>query len=113
MGWNPVSNSSNSIIKNTIFEKINYFNNRKSNIYLTGAINFYESNVEFENVKFITSIAEDALNIINSEFLLNNVIFNHSNSDALDLDFSKGTISNFQFSEIKWRCNLHRAPKFT
>ena len=95
-----VSNSSNSIIKNTIFEKINYFNNRKSNIYLTGAINFYKSKVEFENVKFVTSIAEDALNIINSEFLLNNVIFNDSNSDALDLDFSKGTISNFQFSEI-------------
>ncbi len=95
-----VSNSNNSIIKNTIFEKTDYFNNRKSNIYLTGAINFYKSKVNFEKVKFFHSIAEDALNIINSEFILNDIVFNGSISDALDLDFSKGTISNFKFSEI-------------
>ena len=95
-----VSNSSRSNIKNTIFEKTDYFNNKISNIYLTGAINFYNSKVNFNRVNFSNSVAEDSLNIINSEFILNNVVFNRSISDALDLDFSKGTISNFKFSEI-------------
>ena len=67
---------------------------------LTGGITFYKSDVDFENVKIDNVKAEDALNIVESKFLLNSVYINNTISDGLDSDFSKGSALNSEFSDI-------------
>lgn len=68
---------------------------------LTGAINFYKSDVELINVEFKSTIAEDFLNIVHSNFSMDSVIFNQTISDGFDSDFSVGKISNSSFYNIK------------
>ena len=70
-------------------------------LFLTGGINFYKSNVEISNTDFINSYSEDFLNIIHSQFKLDNVRFSNSKSDAFDSDFSNGQILNSNFLDIK------------
>mgnify|MGYP003996212949 FL=1 len=64
---------------------------------LTGAVTMYESKVEFSDVTFVNSKSEDALNIIRSEFIIENTVFRNSSSDGLDSDFSRGVIRNTSF----------------
>ena len=63
-------------------------------LILTGSVTFYRSPVKIYNCLFDNSFAEDSLNIVRSNFKINNSIFNQSASDALDIDFSKGSINN-------------------
>ena len=67
---------------------------------LTGGVTFYKSDVNFENVKIDDVKAEDALNIVEYKFSLSSVYINNTVSDGLDSDFSKGNVSNSQFSNI-------------
>jgi len=67
---------------------------------LTGGITFYKSDVEFENVNISNVKAEDAINIVESKFSLNLVYISNTVSDGLDSDFSKGSVSNSEFSDI-------------
>ena len=99
--WNGilVSESKNrSLFNNVVFQNLNYF--QSSNIHLTGGINFYKSDVNFVNTEFISSIAEDFLNITNSSFIIKNSKFSNCISDALDSDFSSGEIINTKFTKI-------------
>ena len=66
-----VSNSSKSKIIHTSFENMDYYSDVFANIYLTGSINFFNSNINLNGVNFKNSIAEDMLNIVNSNFFLN------------------------------------------
>jgi hypothetical protein len=84
-----------SILQYVNFKKLT--NPNKAGWMLTGAVTFYESPVTFTNVEFINSQAEDALNIVRSEFTLENIIFRNSLSDAFDSDFSHGVIKNTSF----------------
>jgi hypothetical protein len=59
---------------------------------LTGAITFYESAVEIDQTHFVGSRSEDALNIVRSEFKISNSTFALAYSDAIDIDFSSGSI---------------------
>ena len=47
--------------------------------------------------KFLKSRAEDALNIIRSNFTIKDSYFENTFSDAIDIDFPEGTIENSQF----------------
>ena len=67
---------------------------------LTGALTFYESDVDIDNVTFYRNQCEDALNIIRSDFYLNKSTFNHIFGDAFDSDFSTGLVSNTLFSNV-------------
>ena len=87
-----------SIIENTSF--LNVTNLSDGLLYLTGGISFYKSDVDFKNVKFINNNSEDFLNIIESNYLLDNVLFENCPSDAFDSDFSEGVISNSTFRNI-------------
>lgn len=64
---------------------------------LTGAVTFYESPVEVSHCKFVGNRSEDGLNIIRSEFTIDNTLFSHTLSDAFDADFAKGKITNSSF----------------
>jgi hypothetical protein len=52
-------------------------------------------------VEIINSQAEDALNIIRSEFTIENTVFRDSFSDSFDSDFSRGVVRNTSFFSSK------------
>ncbi len=68
---------------------------------LSGAITFYQSDVSISNTIFRNnSKGDDFLNIIRSIFSIDNSKFENVLFDALDSDFSNGTVSNVSFSDI-------------
>ncbi len=67
---------------------------------LTGGANFYYSDVRIENSRFLNSRGEDALNIIHSGFEIHETLFKGSSSDALDADFSRGSVTASHFENI-------------
>jgi hypothetical protein len=100
-----ISDSSNkSFFKNVNFA---YLGGLKKNLgdinkqySLLGSINFYESEISIEDCKFNNIYSEDALNIINSNFTLDNIFFSKNYSDGIDIDFGKGSIKNSKFMNI-------------
>ena len=84
-----------SVLQNVIFDGL--ISPSQAGWALPGAVTFYESPVTFLDVKFTNTQSEDALNIVRSEFTLENVVFRNSLSDAFDSDFSRGTIKNTSF----------------
>jgi hypothetical protein len=87
-----------SFIKNSIISKLSFFKDGLLN--LTGGITFYKSDVQIEDVKLSNCIAEDFLNIIQSNFLINNILIENTISDGFDSDFSSGEINNSFFFKI-------------
>ena len=87
-----------------------YFNNIKfshlsgynlnSEFIISGAVNFYKTDVLLEKVLFEKIISEDAINIVNSKFNIKNIKFKESKSDSIDLDFSDGFIHEAMFINI-------------
>ena len=77
------------------------FNNQNTlvvdNWNLTGAVSFYESDVDITHVAFRNNKCEDALNIIRSDFKLDHCLFYGTFGDAFDADFCKGSIINCQY----------------
>ena len=100
-----ISDSKNeSFFKNVNFAYLNGLNKNLDDINLQysllGSINFYESEILMENCNFKKITSEDALNIINSNFILDNIVFLENYSDGLDIDFGQGSISNSNFLDI-------------
>ena len=61
---------------------------------------FYESNVTIQNSEFSGNQAEDVINIVRSEFSIDNLTIKDSFSDGIDIDFSNGSILNSKFYNI-------------
>jgi len=83
-------------IKHVLFQNLGTLNKNKWN--LTGAVNFYGTNLKMENCKIEKNHCEDALNTIRSKIELNNLIINETYSDAYDSDFCTGTLNNIKVS---------------
>jgi len=66
----------------------------------TGAVNLYETKAQFQNCRFIRIDSEDALNIISSQFLIEDSIFEENSSDSIDIDFGEGIIKNSKFTSV-------------
>tara|TARA_B100000212_G_C27383533_1_gene538158 strand:+ start:1564 stop:4143 length:2580 start_codon:yes stop_codon:yes gene_type:complete len=88
-----ISSMSHVIIRNQSFKN-------KLGITLTGALTFYESDVDLDNVQFLNNSAEDSLNIVRSNFSISKSSFSDSFSDAIDIDFGKGEIKDSKFFDI-------------
>lgn len=84
-----------SVMKYVIFEGLNTL--KAGNWELTGAVTFYEADVQLYRCAFRNNRCEDGLNIVRSEFGLNHCRFSDTPSDAFDSDFSKGTVENCYF----------------
>jgi hypothetical protein len=100
-----ISDSKNkSFFKNVNFAYLKGLNKNLDDINLQysllGSINFYESEILMENCNFKKITSEDALNIINSNFILDNIVFLENYSDGIDIDFGQGSISNSNFLDI-------------
>jgi hypothetical protein len=66
----------------------------------TGAVTFRRNRVSLENCRFSGNRAEDAVNVVRSEFSLVGVDFEDAVSDALDGDFTTGTIVGGRIARI-------------
>lgn len=97
-GFSILQAEGSSIINNTEFEGFNTLDYKGWT--LTGAVNFYESDVEIINTLFHNNYCEDALNIIRSDFTINKCRFENIFSDAFDSDYSTGQVNNTYFEKI-------------
>ena len=68
--------------------------------FLLGALNIHQSDVDLSKIIFDKISSEDALNIINSKFNINNIEFIENASDSMDFDFSNGKINKVKFLNI-------------
>lgn len=64
---------------------------------LTGGVTFYGAKVDMRHVAFNRIQAEDGLNLVRSEFVMQNVRFEFCMSDAFDADFCKGEVNECYF----------------
>lgn len=97
-GMIVLQNEEESEIKHTVFEKLS--NPRYGKWALTGAVTFYESPVDLDNVTFKDNFSEDALNIVRSKFNMGNTSFYNTQSDAFDGDFVYGRVSGCYFENL-------------
>ncbi len=64
---------------------------------LTGAVTFYESDVEIDHCAFQKAHCEDGLNLVRCEFSLSNSVISDTYSDGFDADFCTGKVENTRF----------------
>ena len=94
------------VLQNDVKSILNYtvFDGLKNPVYekwfVTGAVTFYESPVQLDNVSFKNNLCEDALNIVRTQFSMDNTHFYNTKSDAFDGDFVSGTIANTSFEKL-------------
>ena len=75
-------------------------NARYQGWHVTGAITFYKSDVDLRSVVFDGTLAEDALNVVHSDFTMNSVNMSNTTSDGFDCDFVTGSIDDSTFDRI-------------
>ena len=63
-------------------------------------VTFYQAEAVLKNVSFLRNICEDALNIVRSNFKLEDVEIKNALSDGFDADFSKGFVKQGRFENI-------------
>jgi len=68
---------------------------------VSGAVVLYESPVDIKNVSFIgNQIGDDFLNIIRSDFTMDQTLFKDIKADAFDCDFCTGSVTNSSFVNV-------------
>ncbi len=70
---------------------------KEGNWNLTGAVTFYESDVDISHLLITENPCEDGLNIIRSEFVVRDMVVSKTLSDGFDADFCKGEIHDSYF----------------
>lgn len=97
-GFTVLQAGAPSVLKNVVFEDLNTL--REDGWIVTGAVNFYESDVQFYRCTFHRNHCEDALNVIRASYKMDYCRFSETQYDAFDNDFCKGEINNTTFSDI-------------
>lgn len=70
------------------------------NFSLSGAVNFYQSDINLEQISIRGVQAEDAINVVRSQFSITGLHLDGTTSDAIDSDFSNGSIAHSHFENI-------------
>ena len=79
--------------------------NMNKNLWtLTGAVTFYETDITINNCVFNGNLCEDGLNLIRSNFKMNNCTISNTYSDGFDADFCSGTVDNSFFTNTGNDC---------
>jgi len=97
-GFTILQANDRSRIDHVVFENLNTLDYKGWT--LTGAVTFYESDVDISNTTFYRNQCEDALNTIRSDFKLDKSTFSHIYGDAFDSDFCTGLVINCAFKNI-------------
>ncbi len=96
-GVTVINADGESIIQYVQFHNLS--NIAERGLDISGAINFYESDVKISDCVFTNTKSEDSINIVRSRFVIEKCIFSKSLSDAIDIDFSNGELSNLRISD--------------
>ena len=94
-GFSVLQAKGKSTLKQVLFSDMNTLNYK--GWILTGAVNFYESDVSIADCVFTKNSCEDALNIVRSSFEINGITISHTFADGFDADFCTGKVSNAFF----------------
>lgn len=97
-GFTIIDAHERSSIENVTFIGFNTLSYKGWN--LTGAVSFYQSDVDINNAQFLENNCEDALNIIRSDFFMQNSKIEDAYADGFDADFVTGRVDNCVFSRI-------------
>ena len=97
-GFTVLQAEGRSHVEHTRFENLNTLNYKAW--VLTGAVTFYESDVDMIHSVVYRNQCEDGLNIIRSKFLTEDVTFDYTWGDAFDSDFSNGLVLNCKFTNL-------------
>jgi hypothetical protein len=87
-----------SKLRYVIFDNINTL--ERPGWTLTGAVSFYEADVDIDRCVFKQIPSEDALNIVRSNFNVDHCRFMEVQFDAFDSDFCKGEVRNSVFINV-------------
>jgi hypothetical protein len=98
-GLYVINASKGSLLEYVQIENLNALTDGLLN--LTGGVNFYNSDLIAKNSTIKNIFAEDALNIVKSDFTLEKITITNAVSDAVDSDFSQGLITSSTFENIK------------
>ncbi len=94
-GFTVLQAKEDSHLKNVLFEGLKNLNHESWT--LTGAVNFYESDLVAENVSFVDNDCEDGLNVIRSKIDIRKARFSKTGADAFDCDFCTGKMQDSDF----------------
>ena len=94
-GFTIIQASQKSILKNVLFNQFDTW--KYKNWSLTGAVTFYESDVDIDACIITENSCEDALNIVRAEFQIENITISNTFGDGFDADFCKGKIQDSRF----------------
>ncbi|NOQ71650.1 MAG: hypothetical protein GQ574_06600 [Crocinitomix sp.] len=83
------------IVRNVVIENMNTLD--YEGWVLTGAFNIYESGVDIDGLTISGNNCEDGLNVIRSNFKIQNCLIEFTKSDGFDADFCTGVFSNSTF----------------
>jgi hypothetical protein len=98
MGFTVLQAGERCLVRHAVFKNLNTLDYKGWT--LTGAVNFYESDVDIYNTVFRDNLCEDALNIIRSDFLTDSVTFRNTFGDAFDSDFCTGRVTRCRFMQL-------------
>ncbi len=101
-GFTVLQAGKKSTLNYVEFNGLNTF--KKEGWTLTGAVNFYESEVEISNCLFTNNHCEDGLNIIRTNFKLINSTVSNTFSDGFDADFCTGEVIGSTFENTGNDC---------
>ncbi|MFT5800437.1 MAG: hypothetical protein ACI956_000240 [Nonlabens sp.] len=87
-----------STFEHCSFYNLNAF--RQNGQYTEGAVSLYNAKATFKNSSFRKIAAKDALHFVNSEYLIQDCLFQETSGDAIDADYSKGAIETSTFKNI-------------
>lgn len=94
-GFTVLQAPETSVLHYAEFDQFNTLDERGWS--LTGAVTFYESDVEIDHCIFKNNVCEDGLNIVRSAFSLETSLISNTFSDGFDADFCKGTVKKVRF----------------
>lgn len=103
--WGPVmfvQDGGQITIENVVFHNPTSFNVIGRN--WSGSVNILEASAKLVDLTILNAKAEDALNIVSSDFEIENLKIHNAQSDAFDSDFSKGNITSFECTDIGNDC---------
>jgi hypothetical protein len=92
---------SKSLIENVIFRGTpsNPLLTRQDSLGITGCVTFFRGTVDLKHSEFSGLNCEDSLNLISTEFSIENVKIDKSSGDGLDIDFSNGVIKTLTVTD--------------
>ncbi len=96
-GFTVLQAKETSSMNYVVFDNLNTLQYKGWN--LTGAVTFYESNVNIKHCSFINNHCEDALNLIRLTFDIKHCLIKNTFADGFDADFCKGKISYSRFED--------------